>query len=160
MLVFLLSLYQSTCWSHTITFPTEPVIKPVLVCLAFTIQASPHQASSGFITTFYPSNTQTYTHTFSHVLITVSCPAGAMDVEERTRQMKLKVEKYKQGAGSDSRLEQDHRSKASHWIFHLYVHTHGSTTCSAARSCRYSISQSFGRSTMHEIMYIQVKSFS
>ncbi|XP_053530974.1 regulating synaptic membrane exocytosis protein 2 isoform X7 [Ictalurus punctatus] len=38
---------------------------------------------------------------------------GAMDVEERTRQMKLKVEKYKQGAGSDSRLEQDHRSKHS-----------------------------------------------
>ncbi|XP_053467514.1 regulating synaptic membrane exocytosis protein 2 isoform X9 [Ictalurus furcatus] len=39
--------------------------------------------------------------------------AGAVDVEERTRQMKLKVEKYKQGAGSDSRLEQDHRSKHS-----------------------------------------------
>ncbi|XP_047006328.1 regulating synaptic membrane exocytosis protein 2 isoform X14 [Ictalurus punctatus] len=38
---------------------------------------------------------------------------SAMDVEERTRQMKLKVEKYKQGAGSDSRLEQDHRSKHS-----------------------------------------------
>ncbi|KAJ8389487.1 hypothetical protein AAFF_G00120250 [Aldrovandia affinis] len=31
---------------------------------------------------------------------------GAMDVEERTRQMKLKMNKYKQGAGSDSRLEQ------------------------------------------------------
>ncbi|KAF5904259.1 regulating synaptic membrane exocytosis protein 2 isoform X16, partial [Clarias magur] len=39
--------------------------------------------------------------------------AGAMDMEERTRQMKLKVEKYKQGTGSDSRLEQDHRSKHS-----------------------------------------------
>ncbi|XP_053467510.1 regulating synaptic membrane exocytosis protein 2 isoform X6 [Ictalurus furcatus] len=38
---------------------------------------------------------------------------SAVDVEERTRQMKLKVEKYKQGAGSDSRLEQDHRSKHS-----------------------------------------------
>ncbi|KAI1901935.1 hypothetical protein AGOR_G00039540 [Albula goreensis] len=31
---------------------------------------------------------------------------GAMDVEERTRQMKLKMNKYKQVAGSDSRLEQ------------------------------------------------------
>ncbi|XP_064203991.1 regulating synaptic membrane exocytosis protein 2-like isoform X31 [Anguilla rostrata] len=31
---------------------------------------------------------------------------GAMEVEERTRQMKLKMNKYKQGAGSDSRLEQ------------------------------------------------------
>ncbi|XP_058232371.1 regulating synaptic membrane exocytosis protein 2 isoform X2 [Hemibagrus wyckioides] len=39
--------------------------------------------------------------------------AGAMDMEERTRQMKLKVDKYKQGSGSDSRLEQDHRSKHS-----------------------------------------------
>ncbi|XP_046733489.1 regulating synaptic membrane exocytosis protein 2 isoform X11 [Silurus meridionalis] len=38
---------------------------------------------------------------------------GAMDMEERTRQMKLKVDKYKHGAGSDSRLEQDHRSKHS-----------------------------------------------
>ncbi|XP_047664503.1 regulating synaptic membrane exocytosis protein 2 isoform X14 [Tachysurus fulvidraco] len=38
---------------------------------------------------------------------------GAMDMEERTRQMKLKVDKYKQGTGSDSRLEQDHRSKHS-----------------------------------------------
>ncbi|XP_069050989.1 regulating synaptic membrane exocytosis protein 2 isoform X46 [Lepisosteus oculatus] len=36
---------------------------------------------------------------------------GAMDVEERTRQMKLKMNKYKQGAGSDSRLEQDYHSK-------------------------------------------------
>ncbi|XP_038848652.1 regulating synaptic membrane exocytosis protein 2-like [Salvelinus namaycush] len=33
---------------------------------------------------------------------------SAMDVEERTRQMKLKVNKFKQGAGSDSRLEQDY----------------------------------------------------
>uniref|UniRef100_A0A8C4F3V3 Regulating synaptic membrane exocytosis 2 n=1 Tax=Dicentrarchus labrax TaxID=13489 RepID=A0A8C4F3V3_DICLA len=31
-----------------------------------------------------------------------------MDMEERTRQMKLKMNKYKQGAGSDSRLEQDY----------------------------------------------------
>ncbi|XP_038832220.1 regulating synaptic membrane exocytosis protein 2 isoform X3 [Salvelinus namaycush] len=38
---------------------------------------------------------------------------SAMDVEERTRQMKLKVNKFKQGAGSDSRLEQDY-NKASH----------------------------------------------
>ncbi|XP_047664506.1 regulating synaptic membrane exocytosis protein 2 isoform X18 [Tachysurus fulvidraco] len=38
---------------------------------------------------------------------------SAMDMEERTRQMKLKVDKYKQGTGSDSRLEQDHRSKHS-----------------------------------------------
>uniref|UniRef100_A0A8C4F3U3 Regulating synaptic membrane exocytosis 2 n=1 Tax=Dicentrarchus labrax TaxID=13489 RepID=A0A8C4F3U3_DICLA len=32
----------------------------------------------------------------------------SMDMEERTRQMKLKMNKYKQGAGSDSRLEQDY----------------------------------------------------
>uniref|UniRef100_A0A674B2A8 Regulating synaptic membrane exocytosis 2 n=1 Tax=Salmo trutta TaxID=8032 RepID=A0A674B2A8_SALTR len=38
---------------------------------------------------------------------------GAMDVEERTRQMKLKVNKFKQGTGSDSRLEQDY-NKARH----------------------------------------------
>ncbi|XP_058868635.1 regulating synaptic membrane exocytosis protein 2-like isoform X7 [Acipenser ruthenus] len=37
--------------------------------------------------------------------------AGAMDVEEKTRQMKLKMNKYKQVAGSDSRLEQDCQSK-------------------------------------------------
>ncbi|XP_068251957.1 regulating synaptic membrane exocytosis protein 2 isoform X7 [Nyctibius grandis] len=35
--------------------------------------------------------------------------SGAMDVEERTRQMKMS--KYKQVAGSDSRLEQDYHSK-------------------------------------------------
>lgn len=55
----------------------------------------------------------------------VSCPSGlgicvqppsnrllflcsGMDMEERTRQMKMKLSKYKQGAGSDSRLEQDY----------------------------------------------------
>uniref|UniRef100_A0A8B9HMT3 Regulating synaptic membrane exocytosis 2 n=1 Tax=Astyanax mexicanus TaxID=7994 RepID=A0A8B9HMT3_ASTMX len=37
--------------------------------------------------------------------------SGAMDVEERARQMKLKVDKFKQGAASDSRLEQDHHMK-------------------------------------------------
>nr|XP_015213541.1 PREDICTED: regulating synaptic membrane exocytosis protein 2 isoform X42 [Lepisosteus oculatus] len=40
-----------------------------------------------------------------------SLERSAMDVEERTRQMKLKMNKYKQGAGSDSRLEQDYHSK-------------------------------------------------
>ncbi|XP_065154809.1 regulating synaptic membrane exocytosis protein 2 isoform X12 [Paramisgurnus dabryanus] len=40
------------------------------------------------------------------------CP-GALDVEERTREMKLKMNKYKQGTGSDSRLEQDYQSKRS-----------------------------------------------
>ncbi|XP_016338979.1 regulating synaptic membrane exocytosis protein 2 isoform X17 [Sinocyclocheilus anshuiensis] len=37
---------------------------------------------------------------------------GAMDVEERTRQMKLKMNKYKQGTGSDSRLEQDYHKRS------------------------------------------------
>ncbi|XP_045074211.1 regulating synaptic membrane exocytosis protein 2 isoform X3 [Coregonus clupeaformis] len=37
--------------------------------------------------------------------------SGAMDVEERTRQMKLKVNMFKQGAGSDSRLEQDNNKR-------------------------------------------------
>ncbi|XP_039663074.1 regulating synaptic membrane exocytosis protein 2 isoform X16 [Perca fluviatilis] len=35
-----------------------------------------------------------------------------MDMEERTRQMKLKMNKYKQGAGSDSRLEQDYHKRS------------------------------------------------
>lgn len=40
---------------------------------------------------------------------------SGMDMEERTRQMKLKMNKYKQGAGSDSRLEQDyHKVKKTH----------------------------------------------
>ncbi|XP_057195824.1 regulating synaptic membrane exocytosis protein 2 isoform X15 [Triplophysa rosa] len=38
---------------------------------------------------------------------------SAVDVEERTREMKLKMNKYKQGTGSDSRLEQDYHSKRS-----------------------------------------------
>ncbi|XP_072548424.1 regulating synaptic membrane exocytosis protein 2 isoform X26 [Salminus brasiliensis] len=38
---------------------------------------------------------------------------SAMDVEERARQMKLKVDKFKQGAASDSRLEQDPHTKRS-----------------------------------------------
>ncbi|XP_075438665.1 regulating synaptic membrane exocytosis protein 2 isoform X45 [Ascaphus truei] len=37
--------------------------------------------------------------------------SGAMDVEERTRQMKMKINKYKQVTGSDSRLEKDYHSK-------------------------------------------------
>uniref|UniRef100_A0A8C1Y3E2 Regulating synaptic membrane exocytosis 2 n=1 Tax=Cyprinus carpio TaxID=7962 RepID=A0A8C1Y3E2_CYPCA len=36
---------------------------------------------------------------------------SGMDVEERTRQMKLKMNKYKQGTGSDSRLEQDYHKR-------------------------------------------------
>ncbi|XP_071758503.1 regulating synaptic membrane exocytosis protein 2 isoform X1 [Centroberyx gerrardi] len=40
-------------------------------------------------------------------------PCEGMDMEERTRQMKLKMNKYKQGAGSDSRLEQDYHKQRS-----------------------------------------------
>lgn len=40
---------------------------------------------------------------------------GALDVEERNRQMKMS--KYKQVAGSDSRLEQDYHSKAREFCF-------------------------------------------
>lgn len=40
---------------------------------------------------------------------------GTMDVEERNRQMKMS--KYKQVAGSDSRLEQDYHSKAREFCF-------------------------------------------
>ncbi|XP_067365802.1 regulating synaptic membrane exocytosis protein 2 isoform X29 [Channa argus] len=36
----------------------------------------------------------------------------SMDMEERTRQMKLKMNKYKQGASSDSRLEQDYHKRS------------------------------------------------
>ncbi|XP_063735449.1 regulating synaptic membrane exocytosis protein 2 isoform X3 [Eleginops maclovinus] len=39
-------------------------------------------------------------------------PCEGMDMEERTRQMKLKINKYKQGAGSDSRLEQDYHKRS------------------------------------------------
>ncbi|XP_074510768.1 regulating synaptic membrane exocytosis protein 2 isoform X49 [Sebastes fasciatus] len=39
-------------------------------------------------------------------------PCEGMDMEERTRQMKLKMNKYKQGAGSDSRLEQDYQKRS------------------------------------------------
>ncbi|XP_063307221.1 regulating synaptic membrane exocytosis protein 2 isoform X1 [Pelobates fuscus] len=37
--------------------------------------------------------------------------AGAVDGDERTRQMKMKLNKYKQVGGSDSRLEKDYRPK-------------------------------------------------
>ncbi|KAM8966497.1 regulating synaptic membrane exocytosis protein 2 isoform 3-T3 [Pelodytes ibericus] len=36
---------------------------------------------------------------------------GSMDVEERTRQMKMKINKYKQVGGSDSRLEKEFHPK-------------------------------------------------
>ncbi|KAM4568974.1 regulating synaptic membrane exocytosis protein 2 isoform 22-T22 [Fundulus diaphanus] len=36
----------------------------------------------------------------------------SMDMEEKTRQMKLKLNKYKQGASSDSRLEQDYHKRS------------------------------------------------
>ncbi|XP_062321108.1 regulating synaptic membrane exocytosis protein 2-like isoform X15 [Osmerus eperlanus] len=38
---------------------------------------------------------------------------SAMEVEERTRLMKLKMNQYKQGGGSDSQLEQDYHGKRS-----------------------------------------------
>ncbi|XP_029694322.1 regulating synaptic membrane exocytosis protein 2 isoform X21 [Takifugu rubripes] len=37
---------------------------------------------------------------------------SGLDMEERTRQMKLKMNKYKPGAGSDSRLEQDYHKRS------------------------------------------------
>uniref|UniRef100_A0A8C5M8T3 Regulating synaptic membrane exocytosis 2 n=1 Tax=Leptobrachium leishanense TaxID=445787 RepID=A0A8C5M8T3_9ANUR len=37
--------------------------------------------------------------------------AGALDADERTHQMKMKLNKYKQVGGSDSRLEKDYRTK-------------------------------------------------
>ncbi|XP_072316607.1 regulating synaptic membrane exocytosis protein 2 isoform X5 [Eucyclogobius newberryi] len=42
-------------------------------------------------------------------------PSGkerSLEMDERTRQMKMKMNKYKQGAGSDSRLEQDYHKKS------------------------------------------------
>lgn len=45
------------------------------------------------------------------------------DMEERTRQMKLKMNKYKQGAGSDSRLEQDyHKVKTRVDMLHMRLY--------------------------------------
>uniref|UniRef100_A0AAV2MAZ9 Regulating synaptic membrane exocytosis 2 n=1 Tax=Knipowitschia caucasica TaxID=637954 RepID=A0AAV2MAZ9_KNICA len=40
-------------------------------------------------------------------------PCEGVDMDERTRQMKMKMNKYKQGAGSDSRLEQDYHKRSS-----------------------------------------------
>ncbi|XP_056378525.1 regulating synaptic membrane exocytosis protein 2 isoform X3 [Hyla sarda] len=40
-----------------------------------------------------------------------SLDRSSMDVEERNRQMKMKMNKYKQVTGSDSRLEKDYHSK-------------------------------------------------
>uniref|UniRef100_A0A8C5MD19 Regulating synaptic membrane exocytosis 2 n=1 Tax=Leptobrachium leishanense TaxID=445787 RepID=A0A8C5MD19_9ANUR len=37
--------------------------------------------------------------------------SGALDADERTHQMKMKLNKYKQVGGSDSRLEKDYRTK-------------------------------------------------
>ncbi|XP_072316604.1 regulating synaptic membrane exocytosis protein 2 isoform X2 [Eucyclogobius newberryi] len=37
---------------------------------------------------------------------------SGLEMDERTRQMKMKMNKYKQGAGSDSRLEQDYHKKS------------------------------------------------
>ncbi|KAM8846496.1 regulating synaptic membrane exocytosis protein 2 isoform 18-T18 [Synchiropus picturatus] len=36
----------------------------------------------------------------------------SIDMDERTRQMKMKMNKYRQGAGSDSRLEQDYHKRS------------------------------------------------
>ncbi|CAK6970063.1 regulating synaptic membrane exocytosis protein 2 isoform X6 [Scomber scombrus] len=36
----------------------------------------------------------------------------SLEMEERTRQMKMKMNKYKQGTGSDSRLEQDYHKRS------------------------------------------------
>uniref|UniRef100_A0A8C6TRC9 Regulating synaptic membrane exocytosis 2 n=1 Tax=Neogobius melanostomus TaxID=47308 RepID=A0A8C6TRC9_9GOBI len=36
----------------------------------------------------------------------------SLDMDERTRQIKMKMNKYKQGAGSDSRLEQDYHKRS------------------------------------------------
>ncbi|XP_062279000.1 regulating synaptic membrane exocytosis protein 2 isoform X3 [Scomber scombrus] len=37
---------------------------------------------------------------------------SGLEMEERTRQMKMKMNKYKQGTGSDSRLEQDYHKRS------------------------------------------------
>ncbi|XP_034029684.1 regulating synaptic membrane exocytosis protein 2 isoform X32 [Thalassophryne amazonica] len=39
-------------------------------------------------------------------------PCEGMDMDERSKQMKLKVNKYRQGGGSDSRLEQDYYKRS------------------------------------------------
>lgn len=80
--------------------------------------------------------------------LTASAPSDSllslclgMDMEERTRQMKLKMNKYKQGAGSDSRLEQDyHKVNMSRYagcmlqhsrVTEKYIYLHY-TVCMAA----------------------------
>lgn len=58
-------------------------------------------------------------------------------MEERTREMKLKMNKYKQGAGSDSRLEQDYhkvrrrkgRSILSDTCYMCFSRFRGCSTC-------------------------------
>uniref|UniRef100_A0A8C6TVC1 Regulating synaptic membrane exocytosis 2 n=1 Tax=Neogobius melanostomus TaxID=47308 RepID=A0A8C6TVC1_9GOBI len=44
--------------------------------------------------------------------ITVASLFTGLDMDERTRQIKMKMNKYKQGAGSDSRLEQDYHKRS------------------------------------------------
>lgn len=54
-----------------------------------------------------PLTTTSCPPTESNLFFTTSLPlCSGLDMEERTREMKLKMNKYKQGAGSDSRLEQ------------------------------------------------------
>lgn len=58
-----------TCWSHTVTFSTELVIRPVLVCPAFTIQASPTPSIIWLYNHFLPHPPNTHpliTHSFPH----------------------------------------------------------------------------------------------
>ena len=60
--------------------------------------------------------------------------AGAMEVEERTRLMKLKMNQYRRGGGSDSRLEQDYQGKVrTERVFtHTHTHTHTQVLAAAA----------------------------
>ncbi|KAI4891114.1 hypothetical protein NFI96_032864 [Prochilodus magdalenae] len=89
--------------------PRTPLVLRLagLTCISHSgfTQSKLHQ--SLYNHTFSPPTTHRQTHTH-HCTV---CSAGAMDVEERARQMKLKVDKFKQGAASDSRLDQDHHSK-------------------------------------------------
>ena len=55
-------------------------------------------------------------------------------MEERTRLMKLKMNQYRRGGGSDSRLEQDYQGKVrTERVFtHTHTHTHTQVLAAAA----------------------------
>ncbi|XP_031214558.1 regulating synaptic membrane exocytosis protein 2 isoform X32 [Mastomys coucha] len=83
--------------------------------------------------------------------------AGAMDIEERNRQMKLN--KYKQVAGSDPRLEQDYHSKyRSGWDPHRGADTVSTKSSDSDVSDVSAVSRTSSASRFSSTSYMSVQS--